>query len=159
MNKDTKDKLEVLKLVSDLAERESDRSWVRYSMMLYANTGILAILTYALQSQRWINVALPSFMGVIMSYAWLKTNGASYYYEHRWHADMEAIIKSDKTLRTWVKGRNSPRIAKPFRNRSGMFYFNIVPTCFLLFWLTVLTVSMLTIMFGPFWEHNIKFQL
>jgi hypothetical protein len=38
-------KLDVLKILIEVAEKESDRFWTRHAAMLYVNTGLLAILS------------------------------------------------------------------------------------------------------------------
>jgi len=135
-----RDKFEILKMLTDLAENESDRCWARFHMLLLVNTGLVAALSFSLTgASRLLAVGL-SLLGITCSWAWLKINVLSDYYEHRWYADVDEVIKSDETLSEWVRGRIQPRIPKPFRNRGGWFYFNMVPKAFLILWVLVLAV-------------------
>ncbi|HEX8682951.1 MAG TPA: hypothetical protein VF707_11595 [Ardenticatenaceae bacterium] len=141
-------KFEVLKLLVELAEKESDRSWVRYSMMLYASTGLTAILSFAASSATPILSVAPAVAGIVIAIVWVRMNTLSYYYEHRWHADIEEVVKSEPLLTQWIRGRNNPRIARPYRKSKFPFgfYANMVPVAFLVLWILVLiTVSLATI--------------
>jgi hypothetical protein len=132
--------ISLLALVADLAERESDRGWKRQTMMINASTGLVAILTFSASTKILLASLPPALVGIAIAIAWLKTNNASYYYEHRWHADMEAVIEANPLLAKWVRGRNRhfPRIPRNFR--SGAIYFNVVPWAFLLLWLSIVFV-------------------
>jgi hypothetical protein len=138
------DKLEILKVLVELAEKESNRSWVRYSMMLYSSTGLLAVLSVTVSDGLSLISLLPSVSGIVIAIAWLRINILSYYYEHRWHADIEALIESDETFRQWIRGRNQPRIPRPLRSRSALAYFNTVPAAFLVLWASVIILVIVT---------------
>ena len=141
------DCFEILKFTADLAERESDRGWKRASIMLYASTGLLAILSLTLKSQIPQITIIPCSIGIVFAIAWIQTNKASYYYDHRWHADMEAIIKAEPTLSKWIRARTNPRIEKPFKSTSGVFYFNLLPYSFLILWILIFVIIVLTFIF------------
>lgn len=101
------EKIEILKILIDLSEKESDRWLSRYSTWLYADTGLLVILPLILDTGLFIAMLLPAFLGVAISISWLMVNNASYFYQNRWHADMEALIKSDENLSEWIRGRTN----------------------------------------------------
>jgi len=130
------DKMQIMRVLIDLAEKESDRFWTRYQTILYANTGLIAILSLIWSISFSLLLIIPSALGVITSIAWLKINAVSHFYEHRWHRDMEELIKSDDMLSEWVRGRNRPRIPRP--HKSGLCLFNLVPFAFLSFWVVIL---------------------
>ncbi len=138
-----RDKLKILKLLALFAEKESDRAWVRYATMLYANTGMIAILSLILSSEflsnrfAFVFIVILSLVGIVSAIAWLKINSVSHYYEQRWRHDMDALTKSEETLKEWVRGRSDPRISWPFPKKSGLFYFNILPYLFLIVWIIV----------------------
>ena len=80
-----RDKLEILKLLALFAEKESDRAWVRYATMLYANTGMIAILSLILGSEflsnrfAFVFIVILSLVGIVSAIAWLKINSVSHY--------------------------------------------------------------------------------
>ncbi len=130
MDKLDKDKLEILKLVADLAERETDRTWRRTGTMLTVNAGLLVLVTVAIEKKVPVIVLFVGIFGIILSILWHKIAVMSKFYEKRWHKNMEAIIKSDDTLKQWVTGRNDFRPEK----RSATGYFRIVIKLTGLFW-------------------------
>ena len=138
-----------IKLVVELAEKESNRSWARYSVMFFASIGVLAVqLLIARSGLSWIN-AIPCLVGMVASIVWIKLNKFSRYYENRWNADIEAIIASDKTLFEWVRGRNLPRIRPCFSSKTALFYNNLVPYAFLLLWAAVFLSVVVSVVWGP----------
>ena len=60
------DKIEILKLVLTLAEKEADRMWVRYNMMLTANAGLVALMAFRLD-QVPILATMISLLGIALS--------------------------------------------------------------------------------------------
>ena len=136
------EKLEILKVVADMAEKESARTWTRYAMMLYASIGLLATLFLTLKvGMLWV-AAVPSVIGIIVSIAWLKINAFSGSYTKRLHGDMEALVKSDETLQEWVRATNLPEIRQPFASRKTRFYFNLLPNAFLGIWSFILFAAL-----------------
>jgi L-amino acid N-acyltransferase YncA len=134
-------RLDLLRLAVDLSERESDRFWTRYSMMLYANTGLLGIIAYSISTPNCWLATLVSLVGIPLSISWFCLIKLSYFYDHRWHADMEALIRSSPAIRKWLRGRILPRIKRPFRRTLPLI--EISPVVFLIFWLVILVLSVL----------------
>jgi len=137
-----KDKLEALKLVTQLAENESDRGWKRYTVMLTANGALLAFLSASVRMENIFLVSILAAIGAVVSWTWLKINEASYFYEHRWHSDMEAIIESEPFLSLWIRGRNNPRISRPHK-KSGLYLFSVLPKFITAFWVIIFFVAIL----------------
>jgi len=131
-------KMEILKVVVDLAEKESDRGWTRYSMMLYSSSAMVGILAFAANPQSNFPNILASTFGLSIAVVWLFVNRASRFYERRWHLDFDAIVNSDRTLSKWVRGRIEPRLHWPLGDKSGTFFFNMLPVAFLILWVSIL---------------------
>lgn len=128
------EKLEILKLSAEVAEKESTKSWQRFAMMLYASIGLVVILLFTIKSDIfWMN-AVPALIGIIVSIAWLKINALSSYTTERWHADLEAVMATDPALKTAVQG-GSPEQSRPSLSRKRTpFYVNLLPNGFLGLW-------------------------
>jgi hypothetical protein len=136
------EKCEMLKLISDLAEKEFNRNWTRYSIMLYANIGLLVSLAMTMVIDRlWTN-AIPSVIGMTVSIAWLRINWLSYQHTRRWHEDMAALVERDKALHEWVKGEDLVRVPWCFSNSQAQFYIDMVPYAFVVLWTTVFLFSL-----------------
>jgi hypothetical protein len=137
-----KDKFELLRYVTELAEKESDRAWVRYNVMLTITGGIFVLLTFAWGTHNPLIVAAVTILGVFISYTWYQINRWSYYYEHRWHADMEEIIRSERFLSEWVRGRTASRIERP--GKAGWPFFHWLPRILLVFWSILFVTCLLS---------------
>lgn len=106
-------KLEILKLVSDLAERETDRTWSRTTAIMTLNAGLFILTSVAFQKNLTSLLIICAVLGILLAFLWFSIAVISKYYEERWHKDMEAIISNDPTLTEFVRGRNNPRCIKP----------------------------------------------
>lgn len=134
------DKIEILKLVLDSAEKEADRMWLRYSVMLTANAGLIALLSFQLD-QPTILAWIISLLGIILSIAWYYLIVLSYYYERRWFADAQAIIESNELLRKYLRARSSnPRISRPI-SKTGTAFLKITVIAFGIGWVAALCLS------------------
>lgn len=144
------EKLEILKVVADMAEKESGRTWTRYAMMLYASIGLLGILLLTLKiGMFWVS-AVPALIGTAVAVAWLKTNSFWGSYAQGWQTDMEKLVKSDPTLYEWVKATNLPDIRRFFESRKSRLYFNLLPNAFLGVWFFVFLAVMVSVLWrGP----------
>jgi len=128
------EKLEILKLSAEVAEKESTKSWQRFAMMLYASIALVAILLFTMKSDIfWMNV-IPALIGIIVSIAWLKINAFSSYTTERWHADLEAVIAGDPALKASVQERSPGESRQSFSSKSAPFYVNLLPNAFLGLW-------------------------
>lgn len=67
-------------------------------MMLYASTGLLAVLSLTFSSKFDVANLVPAVLGAIVAFVWLQINRASVYLEGRWHEDFEAIVQADSIL-------------------------------------------------------------
>jgi hypothetical protein len=141
-------KLELLKLVSNLAESEANRAWSRYTVMLYANTALLGIVAWVLTNGAQAAAFPPAFAGALCSLAWWRITNLSDYYQSRWHADMEALTESDETLAEWVRGRNHPRI--PMRKGKPVYFWaQFAPISYFMLWISLVAVFILAFFFEP----------
>lgn len=105
-NPEFKDKLELLKLVSQFAENESDRGAARHRSFLLVNTGFVGALSLAPESILAISGLLVSLLGILTSFVWLQTVPKSHFYERRWIDDQKKLIDSDDWLKEFVGGRH-----------------------------------------------------
>lgn len=138
-----KDKIEVLKLLAGIADKESDRIWTRYQIMFYASTGLLAILAWVVQNTGQLRqLGLQSFpvfvsaLGLLVAVAWITSIILGRFYERRWFADMDAIIDSDESLKDWIRARNSvqPRVVRPRLTPNIVLLYSLIPGLFFIFW-------------------------
>ena len=101
--------IEILKLVSELAENESDRFWTRYYTMLYANTAMLGIIAAIISfyPPKFIYALLIcSFIGCAVSYVWWRIVGFGLSFQDRWIEDQKAIIDNNSDIHQLIKGRD-----------------------------------------------------
>lgn len=150
-----KDKVEVLKLLASIADKESDRIWTRYQIMFYASTGLLAILAWVLQNAEQLGpLGLQSFpvfvsaLGFLVAVAWLASIILGRFYEKRWFADMDTIIDSDESLKHWVRARNSaqPRVIRLRFVPNIVLLYSLIPGLFLIFWAYTLGRSFVNVL-------------
>ena len=135
-------KLKLLEIVSNLAERESDRTWRRFSIMLIINTGLMALVSLSGDKFLYIDSILGGILGVILSVVWFQMITLSTFYEKRWHADMIEIIESDPEIQRFVRGRSDEtcRINRP-TERSASSYARILPISLGILWVLIASVS------------------
>lgn len=136
-----KDKFEMLKLVSDLAEHETDRTWGRTMAIMTANAGLFVLVSVAIQKDLQPLVVAVAAVGVLLAILWYCIATISKHYEERWHKDMEAIILEDDDLTKFVRGRNKPRTARP-RTWSATTCLKIIIVLMGLVWLLILVLSL-----------------
>ncbi len=136
------DKLKLLELTSNLAERESDRTWRRFSIFLTMNGALIALVAIARDGLGPFGAAMSSTLGLALAVIWYKVIVISKYYERRWHEDMLAIIKSDEELTEWIKARSSEtaRIGRPTRH-SASSYVKVFVIILALMWGSLLIGS------------------
>jgi hypothetical protein len=136
-----RDKLDLLKLVVDAAEKETDRTWIRYSIMLYSNTGLVAVLSVVATLKTPIAIVPLAVLGISISIAWMRVYRMSEYYQRRWNADAKALIEGDPFMAEWVRARsNVTRVRKPFK---GGIYFamQLVPASFIGIWVAAFSTA------------------
>jgi hypothetical protein len=141
------DKFELLKLVSDLSEKESDRTWKRYNTMLTANTFLLSAITLFGKELDPILKVVLGLLGIFIASIWIKISLLSKKYEKRWHNDMDELIANDNYFKAHIKGRqdktllNSEQKSKPTATRKSSSYFSrLVSWGFILVWMSILSM-------------------
>jgi hypothetical protein len=104
--------LEMLKFVTDLAEKESDRFWTRFNAMLYSNTALFAILSFSAKDSNStfqnITQIVVATLGICLSLLWFLLVRLSRFYENRWLRNVENIINDPPDgykFSDWVTGR------------------------------------------------------
>lgn len=134
-------KLELLKLLSDLSEKEADRMWKRYHAFFLVNSVLLITLGAISKSEVFSNsnlyLLLFSVLGMISNIIWVVTLPWSTFYQDRYIADQKAIIASEFEIEMWFRARTAPRIPVPkvvsFRK---LMYAS--PITFFVLWLSLL---------------------
>ncbi len=105
--------------------------------MLYANTGLLGILTFTYQQKMLSLIIGTSLLGAVICIIWIKIIILSQFYYERWQRDADALVESEPELKEIIKGRLNPRThieGKPalkIPTKHASFYSLIVPISFL----------------------------
>ena len=129
-------KMEILKLLADIAEREADRMWTRYMSFFYINTALIGIITIAPELNRVLIAGFFAPLGFVTSVAWLKIIPLSFFYQDRWIRDMKVLIDSDATLRLWIMARgDTPRTPRPPGSMPSLQ--RLGPLAFLVAWIAI----------------------
>jgi hypothetical protein len=138
------EKLETLKLVADLAERESDRTWRRATTMMTVNAGLFVLISVAFQGNNRCLILVSSIFGIVLSIVWYFIASISKHYESRWHDNMEMIINSNKMLRDLVRARKKKKPKILGRNIwSATKLFKVVIVLTGIMWAVLLIVAIL----------------
>jgi len=137
-------KIEIFKIISDLAEKETDRYWIRYRTMFLINSAIGAIISFTPDNIRMIVILFCSPIGFFTSYSWLQIIRWSEYYQDRWVRDQIAIINSDQFLSDYIKGRSEERLKKP-EMISIRKLFWVGPVVFLVIWIMLISLSVISV--------------
>ena len=146
------EKFEILKLVADQAEKEFNRNWARYSILLYANIGLLVSLSMTMAMNALWTSAIPSAIGMTVSIAWVRINLLSHHHTRQWQADVTAQVEADKTLHEWFKGKDLLGAPWCFSSTRAQFYIDLVPYAFLVVWAMVFLSCLFALLFG-LWRH------
>lgn len=130
-------KLEVLKLVSDFAEKEADRTWARYRMMLFIQSALALFASIEFLEKNQYVFLLVCFLGIGFGFIWYGIFVWSLYGQDRWIKDQHYIIENDDFLDAHIKGRSTERIKRPsFMHPRTLF--KIPPLSFSLAWFLAL---------------------
>lgn|GEM_PF-2949191 len=130
------DNISLFKVLTDLALKESDLLWTRFSAMLYASTGLVGILSFALEKQLKSIAWGCTILGLIFSLVWVQIMRLSSYYYQRWQMDADYVVNSDDKLRETIRGRINPRI-KPPTKWSASRYAMMLPISFAIAWIAI----------------------
>lgn len=136
-----KNNFEILKLVSDIAEKESDRFWKRFYVMFATNGGLLGYLSFLLKNEYMYLIIPCTVLGIVVSIIWMITIAWSFEYQDRWIKDQIKLISEDDFLGKKIQGRDNE-----FGPESGNFFerhfyhprkylWQFLPVAFSLFWL------------------------
>jgi hypothetical protein len=135
--------LEVFKILVELAEKESDRMWTRYTVMLYCNTALMAALSAAVALRSpWATLG-PSIIGTVVTTAWIQIHRMSYFHQNRWIADMVALADEEPILARYIRGHTNPRVKPPLKEIKALALS--VPAAFMAVWFSAACVSIVFI--------------
>jgi hypothetical protein len=140
--------IEILNYLTGLAESEANRAWTRQTVLLSINTALIGIATLILSVGSFALVVLPAILGLTTTYVWQRMNRLAEFYQARWYADIDALIRSDHSLEEWVKGWANPRVRRPFGAR-GYYYFGFTPWVFLFLWTCLGVAGVVGLFFEP----------
>ena len=94
----TVDDFEILKLLRELTEKESDRFWTRNNVFVTINAGLLAFLAASYDEvPPFVFLAMCGF-GIATSLAWYQVSRAGKYYAQRWRLAARSLAESDDQL-------------------------------------------------------------
>lgn len=133
----TSDKIQLLGVLTELALKEAELIWVRYTTMLYASTGLVGILAFSIEKGFNFVTLCTSLIGLALAIVWFQMIKLSGFYYQRWQKDADFLVSSDEELKNIVRGRISPRIIAP-QGWAASQYGMIVPIVFSVGWLLVL---------------------
>ena len=139
---DISEKLNVLKILTELALKEADLIWTRYTAMLYTSTGLIGIMTFSLEKQpnpsgiRWLSLGC-AIIGFIISIVWIQIFRLSRHYYLRWQEDADHLISTDENLKQMIRGRINPRTKIPSKITASQFGM-MIPIVFAIGWVLVI---------------------
>jgi hypothetical protein len=120
------EKIEILGVVLDSAEKEADRMWVRHSWMMTVNTGLLGLMGFRFEEVP-VFTTIISVLGIILAVMWYCISVLSHYYESRWFADARCIINSDKHLSEYIRARGpNSRVPRPITTTGTTFVKGVI---------------------------------
>lgn len=94
----TVDDFEILKLLRELTEKESDRFWTRNNVFVGINAGLLAFLAASYDEvPTFVFLGMCGF-GIATSLAWYQISRAGKYYAQRWRLAARSLAASDDEL-------------------------------------------------------------
>lgn len=135
MNQD--EKLHLLEILSQLALTEANLMWTRFTTLLYASTGLLGILAFAIEGKNKTISLFCALFGLLLAAVWFQTIRLSSFYYERWQLDVDHLVSSNKDLKELIRGRLEPRLPKP-KGWSASKYFTVIPVGFGVAWLLII---------------------
>jgi ABC-type anion transport system duplicated permease subunit len=126
--------ISLLVMLTDLANKEADLLWTRYSAMLYASTGLVGILSFALEQQLKSIAVGCAILGLIFALVWIQLIRLSSYYYQRWQMDADYLVSKDEKLSEIVRGRINPRLKQPVKGTASK-YAMVLPISFAIAWI------------------------
>ncbi|MFH0909073.1 MAG: hypothetical protein V1929_09950 [bacterium] len=152
------DRLQLLSALNESARKEAELMWTRFQAMLFASTGLIAILAFALEKQLLWLIYATSILGIVFAVVWIQIMRLSRYYYDRWQLDADALVRSDDELREWVRGRIDPRLSKPTRPRATT-YAAALPVAFLIGWIVVFVAAAGGVLQNPIQNGGANIQV
>lgn len=138
MNPSLDQKIQILGILKDLATKEADLIWRRYSIMLYSSTALIAIAILSFEQRTFAGILVSASTGVLFSLTWIGVHWRSKFYYLRWQTDADAIVQNDDVLESMIRGRIRPRIRIPQVHASQIAL--VIPIAFLLIWTSIILI-------------------
>lgn len=91
---------ELLKLLRQLTEKESDRFWTRNNVFVTINAGLLAFLASSYTNLHYVIFLTLCFFGLATSLSWLQISRAGKYYAQRWRVAARQIAEAQKEIKS-----------------------------------------------------------
>lgn len=150
-------KIEILRMVSDFAEKESDRFWRRYTTFFLFNSAFGSIISLSPDTLKDCSIIFYSFLGIISCIVWFYIIPWSFAYQDRWILDQIKIIDSDPMLKDFISGRHRDlrKIIKIFSKAPKKFVkgasskipgaralYYMGPISFFIIWLIILIFNL-----------------
>lgn len=133
------EKISILQILKDLSLKEADLIWKRFTSMLYVNTGLLGIVTFAIEKNQSAMILGCSLVGIVISIIWIQIIRLSRYYYRIWKVDANELIRKDAELSEIIKGHIDPRVEHPkYAPGVASSYAIAIPVCFLFLWFMVI---------------------
>jgi len=107
------DDWEILKLLLEQTENESDRYWTRMNIFVTIMGAMFAGIVIFSEQINPILMILISLFGLSISLAWFQVARMSKFYANRWRKDAAALLESNEELLVKIKAINEPRVRKP----------------------------------------------
>jgi hypothetical protein len=101
------ERVKLLQLTLDLAEKAADRFWTRFAHLLTINAGLMAFASFVANREAPLIGAGVGIFGCILSVIWYRMHQISEYYERRFQVDAMQLIDDDKRLAYYLRTRSS----------------------------------------------------
>jgi cytochrome c biogenesis factor len=124
-------------MLTNLSLTEASLMWTRFTAILYASGGLLAILSFAVEKNNKFMQLIVVFFWLLLAIVWFQTIRLSSFYYLRWQMDVDYLIKNDKRLKVIVRGRVNPRLKQSVK-WSASKYSLLLPICFAVLWILVI---------------------
>ncbi|MFT4050520.1 MAG: hypothetical protein QM648_11885 [Solirubrobacterales bacterium] len=108
-------RVQLIELAASLGEQEADRTWIRFGISLPIQTGLIAIVAYALASGLYGLTLLIAILGCTLSVVSYRILIFSQFAEERWRLDMAALVDEEPAIaaRLRARSKSGPRVPRP----------------------------------------------
>ena len=117
--------------------KEAELMWIRFSAMLYASTGLIGVLSFALERQLQTIALGCIILGLIFSIVWIqqiRLSPATTIKDGRWM--LTTWLARTNNFVIWFGGRINPRLNRPAKWAASR-YAMALPISFATGWATI----------------------